>query len=49
MSFSTSKILRTPEQQFQNLADFDYEPNYLTVNGMRIHYLDEGPRDSEIN
>jgi haloalkane dehalogenase len=48
MSFSTSKILRTPDQQFQNLTDFDYEPNYLTVNGMRIHYLDEGPRDSEI-
>ncbi|MCK0138485.1 haloalkane dehalogenase [Aliiroseovarius sp. F47248L] len=39
--------LRTPDDRFQNLADFDFAPNYLTVNGgLRMHYLDEGPPDA---
>lgn len=35
-------ILRTPDECFQNLPGFDFEPNYLDVNGYRMHYLDEG-------
>ncbi len=42
--------LRTPDDRFENLVDFDFVPNYLTVgaqNGseLRMHYLDEGPVD----
>ena len=44
-------ILRTPDECFQNLADFPYEPHYVEVHvdngGYRIHYLDEGPRDAD--
>ncbi len=41
-------ILRTPEERFKNLKDYDFEPNYLHINGLRIHYLDEGPKDGEV-
>lgn len=39
-------VLRTPDEQFVNLPDFPYQPNYIEVNGLRIHYLDEGSRDA---
>ena len=41
-------ILRTPEERFKNLKDYDFKPNYLQINGLRIHYLDEGPKDGEV-
>ncbi len=34
--------LRTPDEHFQGLPGFPYEPHYLEINGGRIHYLDEG-------
>ena len=36
------KILRTPDERFENLPDFPYQPNYVEINGARVHYLDEG-------
>ena len=36
------EILRTPESRFENLPGYDFKPNYLDLNGLRIHYLDEG-------
>jgi len=40
-------VLRTPDERFESLPDFDFAPNYLTVGGgLRMHYLDEGPRDA---
>ena len=39
-------VFRTPDDRFQNLAEFDFEPHYLDVNGYRVHYLDEGPADA---
>jgi haloalkane dehalogenase len=35
-------ILRTPDERFQDLPGFPYQPNYLEINGARVHYLDEG-------
>jgi len=41
------RLLRTPDERFDGLPDFDFEPHYATVAGeIRVHYLDEGPRDS---
>ncbi|MFN0085268.1 MAG: haloalkane dehalogenase [Blastocatellia bacterium] len=37
------EILRTPDERFANLPGFDYPPRYVEVNGLRMHYLDEGP------
>jgi haloalkane dehalogenase len=40
------KVLRTPDARFANLPDFPYQPNYVEVGGLRIAYIDEGPRDA---
>ena len=41
-------VLRTPDERFNDLKDYDFEPNYLEIDGLRIHYLDEGPKNGEI-
>ena len=35
-------IIRTPDERFQNLPGFPFQPHYAEVNGLRVHYLDEG-------
>jgi haloalkane dehalogenase len=46
------KILRTPDDRFDNLPDYPYKPNYVNVpdgegGTLRIHYVDEGPSKAE--
>jgi haloalkane dehalogenase len=46
------KILRTPDSCFENLPDYNFEPHYTTIKDddgteIRIHSLDEGPRDAQ--
>ena len=46
------KVLRTPDERFDGLPEFPYEPHYLMVpdnkgRGLRIHYVDEGPKEAE--
>jgi haloalkane dehalogenase len=41
-------FLRTPEERFATLADFPYEPNYVEVDGLRMAYIDEGPRNGSV-
>ena len=33
---------RTPDEQFDGLPGYDFEPHYLEQDGLRMHYLDEG-------
>ena len=45
-------IVRTPDDRFENLEGYPFEPSYLNVpdgegGELRIHYVDEGPRDGE--
>ncbi len=40
------RVLRTPDERFANLPGYDFEPNYLEVAGMRMHYVDVGPADA---
>ena len=35
-------VIRTPEERFKDLPDFPFQPHYLAIDGLRIHYLDEG-------
>ncbi|MFC1922543.1 haloalkane dehalogenase [Chloroflexota bacterium] len=35
-------VLRTPDERFANLPEFPFKPHYVEINGMRVHYLDEG-------
>jgi pimeloyl-ACP methyl ester carboxylesterase len=41
-------ILRTPEDRFADLPDFPWAPEYVQVNGLRMAYVDVGPRDGEV-
>ncbi len=41
------KLLRTPDDKFENLPDFPFKPNYIEIDGIRIHYVDEGPKNAE--
>ena len=38
--------LRTPDARFTNLPGYPFEPRYTDVGGLRIHYVDEGPRSA---
>ena len=35
-------VLRTPDERFAHLPDYPFAPHYVEVNGLRVHYLDEG-------
>jgi len=35
-------ILRTPDERFADLPGYPFEPHYITVDGLRMHYVDEG-------
>lgn len=45
------QVLRTPDARFEGLADWPYAPKYAEVTDgdgtvLRLHYVDEGPRDA---
>jgi haloalkane dehalogenase len=39
--------LRTPDECFQDLPGWHFAPRYTTVDGLRIHHVDEGPPDAD--
>lgn len=45
--------LRTPEYRFADLPGFPYQPHYADdlpgFEGLRLHYLDEGPRSGPVS
>ena len=44
--------IRTPDERFAGLSGFPWQPNYVSdlpaLAGLRMHYLDEGPRDAPL-
>ncbi len=42
------EYVRTPEERFDNLPGYDFTPNYMEIDGLRMHYLDEGPKDGQV-
>ncbi|HEU4457464.1 MAG TPA: haloalkane dehalogenase [Longimicrobium sp.] len=40
------EILRTPDERFAGLPGWPFAPRYAEVDGLRIHYVDEGPPDA---
>jgi haloalkane dehalogenase len=38
------EALRTPDERFAKLPGYPFAPHYLEVEGLRVHYVDEGPR-----
>lgn len=48
------KVLRTPDSAFAAISDFPFAPHYREIadpddgTSLRIHYIDEGPRDAPV-
>jgi len=40
------EFLRTPDDRFVDLPDFEYPPRFVDVDGMRMAYLDVGEADA---
>ena len=46
-------VLRTPDERFDNLPDYPYQPNYAVVEArgvlpVRMNYVDAGPSDGPV-
>lgn len=41
------KLLRTPDERFKGLPGYPFKPHYAEVEGVRIHFVDEGHNDRE--
>lgn len=39
-------FLRTPDARFTQLPDFPFTPHYVELGELRMHYIDEGPREA---
>ena len=42
------KVMRTPDSRFDNLPGYSFTPHYADLDGLRMHYVDEGPREGNI-
>ncbi len=40
-----ASVYRTPDERFANLPDFPFAPRYVELDGLRMHYVDEGQGD----
>lgn len=45
--------LRTPDERFRNLPEYDFAPHYVEIpderfGSLRMHYLEEGPPDAPV-
>ena len=38
-------VYRTPDTRFADLPGYGFEPQYLELDGLRLHYVDEGAGD----
>jgi haloalkane dehalogenase len=39
------EVFRTSDERFEGLPGYGFEPNYMEVDGLRLHYVDEGPKE----
>ncbi len=36
------EVFRTPDERFEHLPGYPFEPRYVEVDGLRLHHVDEG-------
>ncbi len=41
------EAIRTPEERFKRLPDYPFAANFVEVDGLRMHYVDEGPKNAD--
>ena len=42
------EFVRTPDERFEGLEGYPFAPHYLEIDGLRVHYVDEGPADGPL-
>lgn len=42
------EFVRTPDERFEGLPGYPFEPHYVTIDGLRMHYVDDGPAEGEV-
>jgi haloalkane dehalogenase len=40
-----AEVFRTPDERFEGLPGYDFEPHWHDADGLRLHYLEEGSGD----
>ena len=49
MGFAEIDIVRTPNDRFEGLPDYPFDPHYAQVLGnLRMHFINEGPADGSV-
>ena len=43
-----TEFVRTPDENFTNLKDFQFTPDYHVWQDLRMHYIDEGSKDAPV-
>jgi haloalkane dehalogenase len=38
-------VFRTPDERFEDLPGYDFDPHWFEADGLRLHYVDEGAGD----
>ena len=41
------EFVRTSDERFNKLPNYSFEPNYVDIDGLRMHYVDEGPASAD--
>ncbi|MCC7268369.1 MAG: hypothetical protein IT546_13680, partial [Caulobacteraceae bacterium] len=41
-------FVRSPDAGFEGLEGYPWPPNYIAFEGLRLHYVDAGPRDGPV-
>ena len=42
------QFLRTPDERFSNLPGYNFQPNYVNFQSLRMHYVDEGGKTAPV-
>ena len=42
------QALRTPDDRFTDLPGYNFEPRYIVIDGLRMHYVDDGPAGGDV-
>lgn len=40
-------FLRTPDDRFKHLPNYQFKENHIDIDGLRMHYIDEGPNNAD--
>jgi haloalkane dehalogenase len=47
-TLSGVEFVITPDNRFENLPGYSFTPHYERIDGLNMHFTDEGPKDGEI-